>query len=60
MGTAIAIETEKIGRITWTEFNKQVKTHGTQADFARSIGVPPSTVYNWSEKLRHLRSQRPR
>lgn len=58
MGNAIAIETEKIGRITWTEFNKQVKTHGTQADFARSIGVPPSTVYNWSEKLRKIRASR--
>lgn len=56
MGTSTVIKTEALGQLSWTKFNKLVKSSGSQAEVARSVGVSPSTVRNWGMKLRNLRS----
>ena len=57
MATVTAIETEKLGRLTWTQFNKLVKAHnGNQAEAARSVGVPAGTFRKWGERLRARRA----
>lgn len=58
MGKAIAINTDKLGRLTWTQYNKQVKEHGSVAAFARKVGVNPSTARTWGERLRSERAAR--
>lgn len=45
------IETGHIGRLTKTDFKKAVKEHGTMANWARSLGIPTSTVRNWKARL---------
>lgn len=57
MATVTAIETEKLGRLTWTQFNKLVKAHGgNQSAAARELGVPAGTFRKWGAKLRNLRA----
>lgn len=58
MGTAIAINTEKLGRLTWTRYNQLVKQHGSKAALARDVGVDPSTVRTWGDRLRQVRAAR--
>lgn len=57
MGTTTAINTEKLGRLTWTRFNKLVKEHGgNQSAAARSLNVPAGTFRKWGERLRAQRA----
>ena len=58
MGTAIAINTEKLGRLTLTQYRKLVKEHGTKVAFAKSVGVTSSTVRTWGQRLNEKRSAR--
>ena len=58
MGKAITINTENQGRLTWTRYNTMVKQSGSQAALAREIGVSPSTVRTWGDRLREVRSSR--
>jgi ActR/RegA family two-component response regulator len=57
MGTTTAINTEKLGRLTWTQFRKLVKAHGgNQSAAARELGVSPGTFRKWGERLRAQRA----
>jgi len=57
MATVTAIKTEKLGRLTWTQFNKLVKAHGgNQSAAARELGVPAGTFRKWGERLRARRA----
>lgn len=56
MGKTVAIETREVGRLTWTDFNRRVKTAGSQAALARELSVPDSTVRNWGLRLRSRRA----
>ena len=58
MGNVIAINTEKLGRLTWTQYNKLVKEHGSKAAVARDLGIKPSTVRSWGERLNAARASR--
>ena len=58
MGKAIFINTEKLGRLTWTQYNKMVKEAGSQAALARKLNVNPSTVRTWGDRLRAVRASR--
>lgn len=56
MGTSTVIKTEALGQLSWTKFNKLVKSAGSQRAVASDVGVAPSTVRNWGLRLRNLRS----
>ena len=58
MAPAIAINTEKLGRLTLTQYRKLVKENGSKAELARKIGVTPSTVRTWGQRLNEVRSAR--
>ena len=58
MSRAIAINTESLGRLTWTQYNKLVREHGSQAALAEDVGVSPSTVRTWGDRLRQVRASR--
>lgn len=48
----VAINTERLGRLTYTQFNKLVKAHGgNQSAAARELGVLPGTFRKWKQKL---------
>lgn len=50
------IETAQLGKLSYTKLNKLVKQHGSQAELAREIGVPSSTVRGWKHTLVKARS----
>lgn len=56
MATAIAINTEKLGRLTLTQYRKLVKENGSKAALARNVGVDPSTVRTWGARLLEKKS----
>ena len=58
MSKAIAINTESLGRLTWTQYNKLVREHGSQAALAEDVGVSASTVRTWGDRLRQVRASR--
>jgi hypothetical protein len=52
----VAINTERLGRLTYTQFNKLVKAHGgNQSAAARELGVLPGTFRKWGERIRAQR-----
>ncbi len=56
---AIAINTERLGRLTLKDFKKGVRDHdGSMAQWARDLGVPTSTVRNWYADLRAAKARR--
>lgn len=58
MATAIAINTEALGRLTYTDLNRRVKAAGSKAALAREVGVDPSTVRTWAHRLNTIRASR--
>jgi hypothetical protein len=60
-GKTVAINTQRLGRLTYTSFNKLVKAHGgNQTEVARVLSdtgaqVAPGTVRKWGERLRAQR-----
>lgn len=56
MAKAISINTEKLGRLTYSQFNKEVKSAGTLAAWARNRGVSPSTARTWRQRLNEARN----
>lgn len=50
----IKLKTDRLGDISLGKLNKLIKAAGSQARLARELGVPTSTVRNWSLALRRL------
>ena len=61
MGKVTSIKTEALGDLSWTRFNKLVKTSGSQAEVARVLTaelgreIKPGTVRKWGQRLRAAR-----
>jgi len=53
----IKLHTERLGDISQSKLNKLIKAAGSQARLAIELGVPSSTVRNWSLALRRLNGQ---
>lgn len=47
-----AIKTKTHGTLTQSVLDERVVDYGTLAGYARSLGVPSSTVRNWKLRLK--------
>ena len=56
---AITIETAALGTLSLKEFKKEVANHGgSMAAWAKSLGLPSSTVRNWYADLKREKARR--
>ena len=57
MAKPITINTKSLGKLSISQYRKRVKSAGSKAAFAREVGVDPSTVRTWGQRLEVARTR---